>query len=155
MQATLLGRLAGVLFLAFTLQLFSATPATTTAVLYKPAPLPAAAVAAGPALIDIAIDTPDFLIQVPFTLSSGPNIVSGWVSIYFKATRSVKYITDGVGQFYLAKLSTTTFLFIFQYQSSLWGGSQQQFVRDILYLDRVSAEIMSLQVSGRLAIGAA
>ncbi|KAJ2370330.1 hypothetical protein H4S02_009806 [Coemansia sp. RSA 2611] len=106
-------------------------------------------------LIDIAIDTPDFLIQVPFSIASGPNIVSGWVSIYYKATRSVKYITDGVGQFYMAKISTTTFLFIFQYQSSLWGGAQQEFVRDILYLDRVSADIILLQVSSRLTIGAA
>ncbi|KAJ2757276.1 hypothetical protein GGI19_000210 [Coemansia pectinata] len=150
MQATLLGRLVGIVFLAITFQFFIAIPNSSTAVeavLYTPA--------AGPALIDIAIDAPDFLIQVPFTVASGPSIVSGWVSIYFKATRSVKYITDGVGQFYLAKISTTTFLFIFQYQSSLWGGAQQQFVRDILYLDRVSAEIISLQVSSRLTIGAA
>ncbi|KAJ2827664.1 hypothetical protein FBU31_003112 [Coemansia sp. 'formosensis'] len=149
MQAPQLGRLVGILLLAVTLQLFIATPASSTSAAALSAP------ATGPALIDITIDVPAFLIQVPFTVASGPDIVTGFVSIYFKATRSVKYITDNVGEFYLAKISTTTFLFIFQYQSSLWGGAQQQFVQDILYLDRVSAEIMSLQVSRQLAIGAA
>ncbi|KAJ2346230.1 hypothetical protein GGH91_002271 [Coemansia sp. RSA 2671] len=150
MLATQLQRLAGILFWAATFQLFNATPNSpnaVAAVLYTPS--------VAPMLIDIAIDTPDFLIQVPFSIASGPNIVFGWVSIYYKATRSVKYITDGVGQFYMAKISTTTFLFIFQYQSSLWGGAQQEFVRDILYLDRVSADIILLQVSSRLTIGAA
>ncbi|KAJ2488744.1 hypothetical protein IWW37_004547 [Coemansia sp. RSA 2050] len=150
MQATQLRRLVGIVFWAVTFQLFNATPNSlnaVAAVLYTPA--------VAPTLIDIAIDAPDFLIKVPFSIASGPSIVSGWVSIYYKATRSVKYITDGVGQFYMAKLSTTTFLFIFQYQSSLWGGAQQEFVRDVLYLDRVTADVISLQVSSRLMIGAA
>ncbi|KAJ2903697.1 hypothetical protein GGI21_004400 [Coemansia aciculifera] len=150
MHATLLGRLAGYLLLAFALQLFNLTPAPASGALalYTPA--------ISPAIIDIDIDTPAFLIQVPFTVASGPNIVSGWVSIYFKATRSVKYISDNVGQFYLAEISTTTFLFMFQYQSNLVGlvSTQQQYVKDVLYLNRVSAEIVALQVSDRLAIGA-
>ncbi|KAJ2742663.1 hypothetical protein GGI20_004328 [Coemansia sp. BCRC 34301] len=135
-----LGHQLFLLFAAFVAQLFSGA---TTSVLPS---------ALGPAQIDIAISAPSFLIQVPFSVASGPSVVTGFVSIYFKATRSVKYITDGVGQFYLAKISTTTFLFVFQYQSTQLGGAQ--FVRDVLYLDRVSAEIVSLQVSARLAIGA-
>ncbi|KAJ1997462.1 hypothetical protein H4R26_005824 [Coemansia thaxteri] len=146
MQAAVPGRMLGALCLAIVLQLFCAVSVANTQI---------AAVA--PIQIDIAINTPDFLIQIPFSVSSGPNTVSGFIKIYYRATRTVKYITDDVGQLYLAKVSTTTFLFMFQFQSSsfLPGSSRAQYAQDVLYLDRVSAEIVSVQTSQRPTIGAA
>ncbi|KAJ2513995.1 hypothetical protein GGI11_004234 [Coemansia sp. RSA 2049] len=99
--------------------------------------------------IDITVDIPAFVTTIPFTISSGPNIVSGSASIYFKTTRSVKYVGEP-GMRFFASISVTTFLFIFDYQSSLLNGAIVSAHKDTLYLYRVSATLRSLQVSNLL-----
>ncbi|KAJ1731995.1 hypothetical protein LPJ72_003657 [Coemansia sp. Benny D160-2] len=99
--------------------------------------------------IDITVDIPAFVTTIPFTISSGPNIVSGSASIYFKTTRSVKYVGEP-GMRFFASISVTTFLFIFDYQSSLLNGAIVSAHKDTLYLCRVSATLRSLQVSNLL-----
>ncbi|KAJ1986610.1 hypothetical protein GGI25_004185 [Coemansia spiralis] len=99
--------------------------------------------------LDITIDTPEFLITIPFTIASGASIVSGSIRIFYKAVRSVKYV-GGPGEFYLATISMTTFLFEFDYQVSL-NGVFVSTHSDTLYLCRVDATMVSKQISASFA----
>ncbi|KAJ1901841.1 hypothetical protein LPJ66_000452 [Kickxella alabastrina] len=100
------------------------------------------------AVVDVNIVTPAFLIQMPFSVGTGPSLVSGTILIYYQATRSVKAV-GGPGQFYTARISITTFLFVFEYQSSvvLPGHSNLHYSKDTLYLQQVEAEIQAVDVS--------
>ncbi|KAI8320531.1 hypothetical protein GQ54DRAFT_298561 [Martensiomyces pterosporus] len=102
--------------------------------------------------VDISIATPAFIASVPFAISDGPNSVSGTVTVYFRATRSVKQI-GSPGQVYYAYIAATTFMFAFNYKSSTGLGSDVHLAQDVLYLDRISAVIYSTQVTDRLASG--
>ncbi|KAJ2849901.1 hypothetical protein J3B02_003737 [Coemansia erecta] len=103
-----------------------------------------------PVAIDIDVNMPAFLITMPFAVTSGPSSVSGTVTIYFQASRSVKMMGD-FGQKFLARISTTTFLFEFEYQSSsssnLPGLSRLNISKDILYLHRVQAQVQAESIS--------
>ncbi|ORX69135.1 hypothetical protein DL89DRAFT_258206 [Linderina pennispora] len=94
--------------------------------------------------VNIGAESPEFLITVPFTVGNGVDFVSGNVSIYFKATRSVRFVGTP-GQRYYAYIATTTFIFKFDFVASLGFDSRQSMVHDVLYLDNISATIMSDQ----------
>ncbi|KAJ1720175.1 hypothetical protein LPJ53_005165 [Coemansia erecta] len=97
------------------------------------------------AAVDVTVATPAFIISIPFAISSGPSTVSGSISIYFQATRSVKAL-GGPGQQYIARISTLTYLFIFEYQaeSSVPGFSVAHMTKDTLYLNRVEADVRAI-----------
>ncbi|KAJ1809064.1 hypothetical protein LPJ75_004459, partial [Coemansia sp. RSA 2598] len=97
-----------------------------------------------PVVVDVNVNIPALLITMPFSVSSGPSSVSGTIAIYFQASRSVKAVGD-VGQRFLARISETTFLFVFEYQgsSNLPGHSRLSVSKDVLYLHRVEAQIQA------------
>ncbi|KAJ2696421.1 hypothetical protein FB645_006207 [Coemansia sp. IMI 203386] len=98
--------------------------------------------------VGINVTTPAFLITIPFSVTSGPSSVSGTATIYFQASRSIKAVGD-FGQKFLARISTTTFLFVFEYESgtNLPGHSSLQVTKDVLYLHRVSAQVQAENIS--------
>ncbi|KAJ2394782.1 hypothetical protein GGI05_001882, partial [Coemansia sp. RSA 2603] len=100
------------------------------------------------AAVDVTVATPAFIISIPFAVSSGPSTVSGSISIYFQATRSIKAL-GSPGQQYIARISTLTYLFIFEYQaqSSVPGLSVAHMTKDTLYLNRIEAEVHANSVS--------
>ncbi|KAJ2549904.1 hypothetical protein EV175_004267 [Coemansia sp. RSA 1933] len=100
---------------------------------------------------EITVSTPAFLITIPIYIASGSSVVSGSASIYYQATRSIKYV-GGPGERYLATISVTTYLFTFDYKSSLLGGSIVSWHKDTLYLSRISATMRSLTVSDQLLV---
>ncbi|KAJ2773468.1 hypothetical protein IWQ57_001280 [Coemansia nantahalensis] len=101
--------------------------------------------------IDIGVDVPVFLGRVPFSVASGPHTVSGFISVYFHATRNVKVVGGG-GHRYRANYSVTTFMYCAEYTSSLWGGAVTQQSQDTIYVSRIEATIRSLDVAAVAAV---
>ncbi|KAJ2715319.1 hypothetical protein H4R19_001265 [Coemansia spiralis] len=101
--------------------------------------------------IDIGVDIPMFLIRVPFTISSGPHTVSGFIRVYYHATRNVKVVA-AAGHRYRADYSVVTFMFLADYTSSMWGGAVTQQSQDTIYVSRIEATIQSLDVTAVAAI---
>ncbi|KAJ1833849.1 hypothetical protein LPJ63_002437 [Coemansia sp. RSA 2711] len=100
---------------------------------------------------DIGVSTPAFLIRIPFQVSSGVDSVSGFISIYYQASRSVKVIANA-GQRYKASISMTTFMFFMDYSAVLGGGAFVHQAQDTIYLCRIQADIMSFEASQFIAI---
>ncbi|KAJ2145050.1 hypothetical protein IW136_001123 [Coemansia sp. RSA 678] len=98
---------------------------------------------------DINVSTPAFLIRIPFTINSGSRSISGFIRVYYQASRSVKFVASA-GQMYEARISMTTYMFFMQYTETSWGYSHQ--AQDIVYLSKVEADIMSAGASHFIAI---